>query len=558
MLVGLSIRNVVLIEKMDLELSGGLCALTGETGAGKSILLDSLGLALGARSDSRLLRPGSRQASVTATFELSDQHPANILLREQGLEGEDEQLFLRRNLGEDGRSRAFVNDQPVSASLLRTLGDLMIEVQGQFEQRGLLDSSTHRTLLDAHAKHDGKLQQLSTLWHAWREAAEKNEAAIQALAKSQQEEAFLRHAVEELESFDPKANEENLLADQRNRLMHREKLIETMNAALVYLGGDSQNTGADDAVGSALKLLDQIADRGGERLTDIQDCLGRATAELEEASIRLGDFADELSQEDGDLQSIEDRYFGLLDLARKHNRTAAELPELLSAFKTQLAAIDAGEDHLAALALAAEEAKQAYQKAAQDLSKSRQTAARRLDKAVKKELAPLKLEKAKFQTQVSALAEDRWGENGMDRILFEVSTNPGAPPGPLSKVASGGELSRFLLALKVVLAEVQPDQTLIFDEVDSGVGGATAQAVGQRLCKLAQTRQILVVTHSPQVAAQADHHLQVSKKAAAKKTATEVRSLGTKDRQEEIARMLSGAEITAEARAAAARLMGAA
>ncbi len=556
MLIGLSIRNVVLIDKLDLEFQAGLCALTGETGAGKSILLGALGLATGGRAESRLLRKGSDQASVAAVFQLEAGDPAVQMLAERELAAEDDMVYLRRTLAPDGRSRAFVNDHPVTIGFLRALGDQLIEVQGQFEQRGLLDGATHRRLLDIFGGLGEQRGALAALWQKWQAAEAAHQGAIEDLAMARREEAFLRHAVEELEHFEPRPGEEGELSDLRHRLKNREKLVAAARGAVEHLEGNEHGSGADGAIGHALRLLDQVADQGGALLAAARDSLLSASSELADASARLNDFAQELDQEEADLAAIEDRYFGLQDLARKHNCTVDALCQVLQDARDQLAAIDDSDAHLAALEAAAAAAKDRYVAAAEALSAARHKAGKGLVRAVNKELTPLKLEKARFCSQITPLAPERWGEKGMDRVQFLVSTNPGAEPGPLGKVASGGELSRLLLALKVVLSQDQPGQTLIFDEVDSGVGGATAQAVGERLARLAHDRQVLVVTHSPQVAAQANSHLKVRKKTAAKKAATEVLPLTEDGRQEEIARMLSGAEVTSEARAAAARLMG--
>jgi len=550
MLVSLSIRNIVIIEKLDLTFDRGLGVLTGETGAGKSILLDSLGFALGNRADARLLRPGAEQASVAAAFDIAADHPARALLSEQGMEGED-LLVLRRVLTGDGRSRAYVNDQPASAGLLRQLADLLIEIQGQFDQRGLLDPATHRELLDAYGRLKAEARTLRDLWRAWQDALEAREAAAQRLAEAQRDEAFLRHAVEELDALDPRPGEEAELADKRNRLMHREKLVEGVNGALAEIDGK-----AEPALGRALRALERIAPTAGQALAPALEALQRAGLEAEEALAQLNSFAGAMELDADSLESVEERYFALQDMARKHHRAVDALPALRDELAQRLAAIDGGEATLTKLAEAAAAARRRYVEAAEALSKKRAKAAGALDKAVMAELPPLKLERALFRTAVERLEEKDWSSQGLDRIAFEVATNPGSAPGPLGKIASGGELARFLLALKVVLASVNPERSLVFDEVDSGVGGATAHAVGERLERLARDRQVLVITHSPQVAARGTHHWQVLKRATGQRVATQVSQLSDGDRREEIARMLSGAEITEEARAAAERLIG--
>ncbi|WP_340115413.1 DNA repair protein RecN [Pelagibius sp. 7325] len=555
MLVSLSIRNVVIIEKLDLSFDRGLGVLTGETGAGKSILLDSLGFALGNRTDARLLRPGTEQASVTAAFDIgpsgeSGDHPARKVLAEQGIEVED-LLLLRRVLTADGRSRAFVNDQAASAGLLRQLADTLIEIQGQFDQRGLMDPATHRELLDAYGRLKDEARGLRTLWRAWQDALAEREEAARRLAEAQRDEAFLRHAVEELDALDPRPGEEAELADKRNRLMHREKLVEGVNAALGEIDGK-----AEPALGRALRALERIATTAGDALKPALDALQRATAEAEEALAQINSFASDMDIDADNLESVEERYFALQDMARKHHSAVEALPALRGELAARLASIDGGEAELTKLAKATAEARRKYVDAAEALSKKRAKAAASLDKAIMAELPPLKLERALFRTALERLPEDDWSAQGLDRIAFEVATNPGSAPGPLGRIASGGELARFLLAAKVVLASVNPERSLVFDEVDSGVGGATAHAVGERLERLARDRQVLVITHSPQVAARGAHHWQVQKRSSGKQVATEVSQLSAGDRREEIARMLSGAEITEEARAAAERLIG--
>ncbi|MEO3428642.1 DNA repair protein RecN [Pelagibius sp. CAU 1746] len=551
MLVSLSIRNVVIIEKLDLAFDHGLGVLTGETGAGKSILLDSLGFALGNRADARLLRPGADQASVTAAFEISDDHPARAVLAEQDIEAED-LLVLRRVLTKDGRSRAFVNDQAASAGLLRQLADCLMEIQGQFDQRGLMDPATHRDLLDAYGRLQAPARALREAWRAWQDALAAREAAARRLTEAQRDEAFLRHAVEELDSLDPRPGEETELGEKRNRLMHREKLVEGLNAA----AGEIE-TGAEPALGRALRALERIAPTAGEALTPALDALQRAAAESEEALAQLNSFASDMELEADDLEAVEERYFALQDMARKHHTEVDSLPALRDELAARLASIDGGEAELTRLAKETAEARRKYVENAEALSKQRAKAAAALDKAVMAELPPLKLERAVFRTRLERLEEDDWTAQGLDRIAFEVATNPGSAPGPLGRIASGGELARFLLAIKVVLASLNPERSLVFDEVDSGVGGATAHAVGERLERLARDRQVLVITHSPQVAARGTQHWQVVKRMTGKQVATQVDQLSAGDRREEIARMLSGAEITEEARAAAERLIGA-
>ncbi len=559
MLVSLSIRNVVLIERLDLEFSPGLTVLTGETGAGKSILLDALGLALGARAESGLLRHGADQASVSAAFSLTSGHPVEALLAEQDIEPEEGTLVLRRVLGADGRSRAFVNGQPAAVGLLRSLGDLLVEVQGQFEQRGLLDPAGHRALLDAFAGLAPAVEALRARHAAWREAQAAQVAAAEELEQTRRDEAYMRHALEELDAVAPQPDEEDRLGEERAFLMNAEKLAEALQGAGDQLAGEGRGSakaaGAAAAVAGAQRALERIAEKAGGRLDAVLGALDRAGAEIAEAESLLAGVAADLEFDPGRLEAIDERFFALKDLARKHGCSVGELPALQEGLRERLAAIDSGSERLESLARAAAEAERLYRKDAEALSAKRKAAAGRLDAAVNRELPPLKLERARFVTGLAPLAPEDWGPTGAERVTFTVATNPGAPPGPLGKIASGGELSRFLLALKVVLAGVSPVESLVFDEVDSGIGGATAAAVGERLARLAAERQILVVTHSPQVAARGLCHWVVHKQADGDGARTSVATLDPAGRTEEVARMLSGAEITEEARRAAEKLM---
>jgi DNA repair protein RecN (Recombination protein N) len=556
MLVSLSIRDVVLIERLELSFETGLCVLTGETGTGKSILLDALGLALGNRAEAGLVRPGATQASAIALFEVAPKHPALKLLEDHGIEAAEAQVVLRRTLSADGRSRAFINDQPVSVGLLRQVGDSLVEVQGQFEQRGLLDVSTHRELLDAFAGQQALAAEVTDLWHAWQESVEKHAAARAEMETARREEKHLREAVAELTALAPRPGEEQELSDQREVLMNAERLIEAMNAAAALLnGGDGAGGGAETALSGAHRALERVAGKAGGRLDAALEALDRATVEAEEALAQIHSVSADIELDAKRQEEIEARYFALKELARKHGTEVDALAEVTKRLSARLAAIDDGGAQMAALERAVQAARAAYLREATKLGKARREAAKKLDKTIAKELPPLKLERASFLTRIEGREEADWGASGMDRIAFEVATNPGAPPGPLNKIASGGELARFLLALKVVLAAVHPGRTLVFDEVDAGIGGATAHAVGERLARLTADRQVLVVTHSPQVGARGVHHLRVHKESKGGRMATSVSVLDATQRQEEIARMLSGAEITEEARAAARRLI---
>jgi DNA repair protein RecN (Recombination protein N) len=555
MLVSLSIRDFVLIEKLDLDFvrsrRGGLGALTGETGAGKSILIDALGLALGARAESAAVRRGATQASVAASFDLPKAHPARAVLAEQALDDEDV-LTLRRLVGADGRSRAFVNDQPVSVALLRRLGDTLVEIQGQMEQHGLLDMATHRASLDAFAGLEKQGEMVRTTWRAWRLAEQARIDAETATAAARRDEDFLRHAMKELEALSPQADDEEKLAGERQLLRAGSALGEAVAQALVEL---EHGRGAVGALRSAHRQIERAVDKAVGRLDTALAALDRALSEATEAQAQLEMARDALEFDPTRLEKIEERLFALRAVARKHNVSVVELPALIERFAAQLAALDDGEAGLKRLLAEAKAARAAYLAAAETQSADRRKGATRLDRAVAAELGPLKLEKAKFVTELAALAEAEWSEFGTDRVQFMVATNPGAPPAPIARIASGGELSRFLLALKVCLARVGDAATIVFDEVDSGVGGATAAAVGERLKRLAKDVQVLVVTHSPQVAAVADRHWLIRKTTTRNAASTDVLVLDAKGRREEIARMLSGAQVTAEARAAADRLL---
>jgi DNA repair protein RecN (Recombination protein N) len=552
MLIGLAIRDVVLIDRLDLSFRPGLCVLTGETGAGKSILLDALGLALGVRAESGLVRRGAEQATVSAEFTLPTTHPARALLKDAGLTVDDETLVLRRIVGTDGRSRAFIADQPVSVALLRQVGEALVEIEGQFAQRGLLDPTTHREALDAYGVAEADIHALAEAWQVWRAAVAAHETAAQRLKAAQTEEEFLRHAEKELAALDPKLGEETSLADERALMQNRERLTEALDAALAELAGDR---GGERALQAALRHIERVKDKASGRLDPAAAALERAAVEAREAIAALEAQARVLGSDATRLEQIEERLFALRALARKHNVAVDGLAALHGEIATKLGALADGSGAVDTLKRAVDAARDVYIKAADKVSAARRDAAAKLDQAVTKELKPLKLEKARFTTVLTALGETEWGPHGRERVHFEVATNPGAPAGPLAKVASGGELARFMLALKVVLARTSPVPTLVFDEVDSGIGGAVAAAVGDRLHRLGQELQVLVVTHSPQVAARGAHHWRVEKSQAAQKTSTRVEELSADARREEIARMLSGASITAEARAAAASLM---
>ncbi|EQB08726.1 DNA repair protein RecN [Sphingobium quisquiliarum P25] len=551
MLTTLSIRNVVLIEALDLEFGAGLGVLTGETGAGKSILLDSLGLALGARADSGLVRSGEAQASVSATFEPpAPDHRAARLLADNGIDIEPgEPLIIRRTLKADGGSRAFVNDQACSAALLRELGGALVEIHGQHDDRGLLNPRGHRSLLDSYGRCDTGA--VASAHAAWRAAADKLAESREAVEIAARDRDYLTHAVEELSRFAPEPGEEAALAEERATMQKGARLADDLSAVTDCLTGSD---GGLAQLRQAARRLDRIVSEY-EPLADVLAALDRAVIEAGEAEDRLAGAAEALSFDPARLDAIETRLFDLRGLARKHQVQPDDLAALRDDMAAKLAAIEGGEEHLAALEAEVAARAADYARAAQALSAARKGAAARLDVAVAGELAPLKLDAARFRTVVAPLEEGQWSAHGMDRVEFEISTNPGAPFAPLVKIASGGELSRFILALKVALAEQGGADTLIFDEIDRGVGGAVASAIGERLARLARTNQILVVTHSPQVAARGAGHMLIAKSSDGTVTRTGVHALTDGERREEIARMLSGAEITVEARAQAERLL---
>ncbi len=551
MLTALSIRNVVLIEKLDLSFQQGLCVLTGETGAGKSILLDALGLALGARADAGLLRQGSESAAVTACFEVPVDHSANRLITEHGIDVEDT-LLLRRTLNDAGRTRAYINDQATSVGLLKRVGESLIEIQGQFDQHGLLDAGTHLSLLDMFGRLQSKAKQVGEDFNTWQHANNALSHAAEEAERARRDEDYMRHALEELDSLSPQEGEDDSLNESRRYLMQAGHIAEAVQAAQSEFRSKKP---ISEALHSALRKLERVSETAAGRLDPAIAALDRALAEVDVASDALTEAAHAIEVDDSQLNQIEERLFALRELARKHRVDVDFLAALQQQFRDRLALIDDQSNALGRLQADVEEARKTFLQHAEILSKARQKAASALDKAVNSELPPLKLEKALFKTEMNRMAEEGWSTSGIDSTRFMVATNPGQPAGPIGRIASGGELSRFMLALKLVLTSAGDQPSLIFDEVDSGVGGATAHAVGQRLWRLADRTQLLVVTHSPQVAARGSDHFLVKKAGSGKRVVTDVQRLGGKDRLEEVARMLSGAVITEEARAAAGRLI---
>ena len=546
MLAALTIRDIVLIEQAALEFAPGLNVLTGETGAGKSILLDSLGLAVGGRGRASV-RAGATQGSATAVFEPEKAHAAWALLRDQEME-EGAEIVLRRTLAGDGRSRAFINDQAVGVGLLKALGDSLLEVHGQQDDRGLFDTATHRALLDGFGGLNGDAQTVAMLhgeWTAARAALEE----LKALADRAQAEAdFVRAAAQELSDFAPEAGEEEKLAGERALMMNAARIVEEVSSALESL---SSERGAQTGLAQALRKLSRMNEEARRIAAPAETALEQAYALAEEARRELDSLLSRLDSDANVLERTEERLFALRALARKYGVTPDRLPALRDEFCAKQTALTEGGSQIKKAASRVAVARDAYLTAARKLSKSREGSAKKLEAAVAAELAPLKLGHAKFRVALEKLDDDKGAATGLERIAFEVATVEGAGFGGLAKIASGGELARFSLALKVALAQVSSPAALVFDEVDRGVGGAVADAVGERLQRLAETTQVLLVTHSPQVAARAARHFRISRA----KDKTKIELLDDEERLEEIARMLSGAAVTAEARAAAKRLM---
>ena len=551
MLRRLSIRNYVLISSLDIELGPGMAVFTGETGAGKSILLDALALALGERATSGVVARGSDRASVAAAFDIGQADSIRTLLAEHGLDNDGE-LLMRRVVGADGRSRAFVNDSPTGIALLARIGDLLVEIEGQTARGGLLDPAGHLDMLDEFAGHGPEREKLAAAHAAWRAALSALEEAEAAHDAARREEDYLRHAVSELEALAPECGEEARRASERATLQNSEKLAEALDEV-------SREIAADGGVGgrlrSARRVVERVAPLAAGTLDPLLEALDRAAIEAEEAESALGAAQGALDTEPGRLEAVEERLFSLRAAARKHRTDPDSLVPLLSRLREELDLIESGADRLAALAAASERSRQAYRDKAQALSRARQRAAGKLDAAVSAELGPLKLDRARFGTALDQAAEGTESRAGIDRCRFMLATDPGADLLPLAKVASGGERARLLLALRVCLARAAGLSTLVFDEIDRGIGGAVADAVGERLARLAREVQVLVVTHSPQVAARGDRHYRVSRSEGEQGAAASIALLTDDQRREEIARMLSGAQVTEEARAAADSLL---
>jgi DNA repair protein RecN (Recombination protein N) len=552
MLAALAIRDIVLIERLEIDFARGLTVLTGETGAGKSILLDALSLALGARGDGGLVRHGAGQGQVTAAFDLPADHPAQRFLRDNGVDADGE-LIIRRVQAADGRSRAFVNDQPVGVAQLRELGRLLVEIHGQHDDRALVDPAAHRQLLDAFGGLAPAAVATAQAWRSWRNAAEAAAGLARDIAAARREADYLAAAAAELAALAPEAGEEEALADRRQAMMQAEKIAGDLGEAAEIVSGGASPI---PTLAALVRRLERKRDAAGPLIDPVVAALDRALDALDEAGAALDAAVRETAFEPRELERVEERLFALRAAARKHNVPVEALPALRERMEAELRALDTGAERLAGLQRLAAAAEAEFERLAAALSAGRAGAARHLEAAVAGELPALKLERATFVVEIAADAGNA-GEHGIDRVEFWVRTNPGARPGPLMRVASGGELSRFLLALKVALAEKGSAPTLIFDEIDTAVGGAVADAIGQRLARLAGGVQVLAVTHAPQVAARADTHLLISKDGHPEedRVVTRLERLDDGRRREEVARMLSGSTITAEARAAAGRLI---
>ena len=550
MLTSLNIRNLLIIEELSLDFQAGLNVLTGETGAGKSILLDALGAVLGWRGRADLVREGAEQGDVTAVFHLSDDHPARAVLAESGIDVEDGELVLRRVVTAAGRKSAFVNDRRTSGELLRQLSDLLVELHGQHDDRGLLNPRGHRSLLDAFGDLSARSAKCRASWRKWSALQDEIEQARAQMLALRDEEDFLRHAVDELAKLDPQPGEDAKLDQERRLMQSAEKIVEDVARAEAALGRDA----AEGRLADALRWLEDAAGGAGDRMDEAVAAVGRALSELADAQAHVANLLQQLAFRPSDLELCEERLFAIRALARKYDVLPDDLGQKAVELRAQLARLDASDTDLAELELACKAAQDQYDADAKALSEARRTSAAKLDRAMKAELTPLKMERARFETVLTPADP---GPEGIDQVTFMVATNPGAPAGALDKIASGGELSRFLLALKVCLTADQTGLVMIFDEIDRGVGGATADAVGRRLADLAANGQVLVVTHSPQVAARGSHHWQVSKAVKGGKTISHVAALAEPDRIDEIARMLSGDRITTEARSAAKALLDA-
>ena len=553
MLKSLSIRNVVLIDKLDLDFQNGFSVLSGETGAGKSILLDSVGLLLGKRAEVGMIRSGCDKLSVCGSFEIADKKgELAALCAEYDLDFEHE-IIIKRTLNQDGKGKIFFNDQPITQKLLKEIGSYLVEIHGQFDNQGLLNPATHLSVLDSYGVYPEKITALKTAFAVYKKAKDNRVNAEAKIAQSKADEDNLRHWVDEFQKMQPRENEQEELEEKRRQMMNAEKILENLDAAYKALN----QGGVQSALRQAQAAISRVNVLLNGKFDNIYSLLDTALVNADEAGEEIEAASNEVSLNQNELDAVEERLFALKALARKHNTTIEELPLVWQQMEENLRNLELGEDDIENLRKLEETAYKDYVKKATEVSQARLAAALRLDGKIQAELPDLKMEKARFMTQISTKLENQWNENGRDDVCFMVSTNPNTPYGSISKIASGGELARFMLALKVNLAQTSQVETMIFDEVDTGIGGATAQAVGEKLAKLGEQVQVLVVTHSPQVAAQSKYHYKVEKTTVDNVTTTSLRELSAEEKTEEVARMLSGEHITDEARAAAKVLIGA-
>ena len=553
MLKSLSIRNVVLIDKLDLDFQNGFSVLSGETGAGKSILLDSVGLLLGKRAEVGMIRSGCDKLSVCGSFEVADKKgELAALCAEYDLDF-DHEIIIKRTLNQDGKGKIFFNDQPITQKLLKEIGSYLVEIHGQFDNQGLLNPATHLSVLDSYGAYPEKITALKTAFAVYKKAKDNRVNAEAKIAQAKADEDNLRHWVDEFQKMQPQENEQEELEEKRRQMMNAEKILENLDAAYKALN----QGGVQSALRQAQAAISRVNVLLNGKFDNIYSLLDTALVNADEAGEEIEAASNEVSLNQNELDAVEERLFALKALARKHNTTIEELPLVWQQMEESLRNLERGEDDIENLRKLEENAHKEYVKKATEVSQARLAAALRLDGKIQAELPDLKMEKARFMTQISTKPENQWNENGRDDVCFMVSTNPNTPYGSISKIASGGELARFMLALKVNLAQTSQVETMIFDEVDTGIGGATAQAVGEKLAKLGEQVQVLVVTHSPQVAAQSKYHYKVEKTTVDNVTTTSLRELSAAEKTEEVARMLSGEHITDEARAAAKVLIGA-
>lgn len=553
MLKSLSIRNVVLIDKLDLDFQNGFSVLSGETGAGKSILLDSVGLLLGKRAEVGMIRSGCDKLSVCGSFEIADKKgELAALCSEYDLDFEHE-IIIKRTLNQDGKGKIFFNDQPITQKLLKEIGSYLVEIHGQFDNQGLLNPATHLSVLDNYGAYPEKITALKAAFVVYKKAKDERVNAEEKIAQAKADEENLRHWVDEFQKIQPRENETEELEEKRRQMMNAEKILENLDAAYKAI---SQG-GVQSSLRQAQTAISRVNALLNGKFDNIYTLLDTALVNADEAGEEIENASNEVSLNQNELDAVEERLFALKALARKHNTSVDELPQVWQQMEESLRNLERGEDDIENLRKLEDSAYKDYVKKATEVSQARLAAALRLDGKIQAELPDLKMEKARFMTQISTKPESQWNENGRDDVCFMVSTNPNTPYGSISKIASGGELARFMLALKVNLAQTSQVETMIFDEVDTGIGGATAQAVGEKLAKLGEQVQVLVVTHSPQVAAQSKYHYKVEKTTVDNVTTTSLRELSAVEKTEEVARMLSGEHITNEARAAAKVLIGA-